>query len=124
MSTARKLAVGFAAARIAYSAALTVAPGRAAGPWLGSAVERGGGRVAARALVARDALISAGFGIAALRGTPARPWLAACVVSDLADIAATLADREHLPDGSAAGTVALAGGAALAGAALAGAIDD
>ncbi len=118
MSTERRLTIGFAIGRIAYSAALIIAPGKAGGPWLGEAAERGGGRVAARALVARDALISAGLGFAAWRGEPMRPWLAALVASDLADIGSTLADRDHLPRHSAPGTVVLAGAAAIAGAAL------
>ncbi len=115
---ARGLTIGFAAARIAYAAAVIVAPEKAAGPWLGEAVESGGGRVAARALVARDALIAVGFGIAAARGEPVRPWLAAVVASDVADIASTLADRDHLPEHSAPGTVVLAGAAAVVGIAL------
>jgi len=118
MDNDRKLTIGFSIARIAYAAALIAAPKQFGGPWLGEAVERGGGRVAARALVARDAVISAGLGAAAWRRGPARPWLAALVASDLADIAATLADRDVLPKRSAPGTVVLAGAGALAGAAL------
>jgi hypothetical protein len=124
MSNERRLALGFAIGRIAYAAALIVAPRNAGGPWLGEAVERGGGRVAARALAARDGLISAGLGFAAWRGEPMRPWLAALVASDLADIGSTLADREHLPRQSAPGTVTVAGAAAIAGAALHRAADE
>ena len=118
MTAERRIAIGFAAVRIAYAAALIVAPKQAGGPWLGEAVERGGARVAARALVARDALISVGLAVAASRGAPMRPWLAALVASDLADIGSTLADRDDLPDRAPAGTVLLAGGGAIAGAAL------
>jgi len=114
----KKLTKGFVLARIAYAAALIVAPKKAGGPWLGTAVERGGGRVAARALVARDGLISAGLGVAAWRREPIRPWLAVLVASDLADIGSTLADRGDLPKRSAPATVAVAGAAALAGVAL------
>ena len=96
--SSRTLTIGFAAARVAYAGAVIAAPRAAAGPWLGGAVEGGGGRVAARALVARDAIISAGVAVAARREAAVRPWLAACVASDLADIAATLADRDDLPD--------------------------
>lgn len=73
--------------------------------------------------MARDALLAAGFATAALRGDAVRPWLAACVVADGADIAATLADRTSLPPRSAAGTALLAGTAALCGAALYAAAD-
>ncbi len=114
----RKLTIGFSIARIAYAAALIAAPKQFGGPWLGDAVERGGGRVAARALVTRDAAISVGLGAAAWRRGPARPWLAALVASDLADIAATLADRGDLPEHSVLGTAVVAGAGALAGAAL------
>jgi hypothetical protein len=119
----RTLTIGFAAARVVYAGAVIAAPRAAAGPWLGGAVEGGGGRVAARALVARDAIISAGVAVAAQREAAVRPWLVACVASDLADIAATLADRDGLPARAATGTVALAGAAALAGAGLALAAD-
>jgi hypothetical protein len=118
MSTVSKLAVAFAASRVAYAAALIVAPRKAGRPWLGDAVERGGGRVAARALVARDAFLALGLADAAVRGNSIRPWAAALVASDLADIAATLADRGALPEQAGVGTVAVAGGAAIAGAAL------
>ena len=124
MGTDRKLMIGFAIARIAYAAALIAAPKKAAGPWLGDAVERGGGRVAARALVARDAVISTGLGMAAWRREPMRPWLAALVASDLADIGSTLADHADLPDQSAPATVLLAGAAAVAGMALYRAADE
>lgn len=119
-----KLTAGFVFARIAYAVALIVAPKKAAGPWLGDAAERGGGRVAARAMVARDGLISVGLGVAAWRGEPMRPWLAVLVASDLSDIGSTLADRSNLPDRSAPATVAVAGAAALAGAALYRAADE
>jgi hypothetical protein len=96
-----------------------IAATRSAGrPWLGDAVDLSGGRVAARALVARDALVSAGLTAAALRGSPTRPWLAVLVASDVADMAATIADADDLPDRAVPGTLVLAGSAALAGAAL------
>jgi hypothetical protein len=118
MSPFAKTSVRFATARIAYAVAVVVAPKHAATPWLGEVAERGGGRVAARGLVARDAFLAAGVAIAALRDQPVRPWLAACIASDLADITATLTDRDELPRYAAVGTVAVAGAAAVGGAAL------
>jgi hypothetical protein len=112
------LTLAFVAGRVAYAVAVIAAPKQAAGPWLGEAAERGGGRVGARGLVARDALIAIGLGVAARRGQPTRPWLATLVASDLSDIAATVADRANLPQHSAPATVVVAGAAALAGAAL------
>lgn len=119
MDTTRKLAVAFGVGRIAYAAALLVAPGPAGGPWLGSAVASGGGRVAARALAVRDGALGLGVVLAATSGGSLRPLLTACAASDLVDMSATLIDRESLPKGSAPATVAVAGGAAAAGIALA-----
>lgn len=118
MSSPRKLTIAFAAGRIAYAAAGIAAPKQAAGPWLGAAAERGGGRVATRALLARDAFLSAGAAVAAVRDESPRGWLAALIASDLSDIAATLADRGELPERGAPGTVAIAGAGALLGIAL------
>lgn len=124
MNRQQKFAAGFAAGRIAYALGLIAAPGKVGGMWLGEAAERGGGRVGARALAVRDAAIGAGVGIAAVREAPVRPWLAACIVSDAVDLAATLADRENLPELSVPGTVVVAGAAALTGAALLLAFDE
>lgn len=119
MDGRRKLALAFGASRIAYALVLLVAPGRAAGPWLGKAAESGGGRVAARALAVRDGILGAGVVIAAGSGGPTRPILLACAASDVVDMAATVIDRDALPKRSAPATVVVAGGAAAAGIALA-----
>jgi hypothetical protein len=118
MSPFAKSTLGFAAGRIAYAVAVVVAPKQAAGPWLGDAAQRGGGRVASRGLVARDAFLAVGAAVAALNDQPVRPWLVACIASDVADITATLADREQLPSHAALGTVLVAGAAAAGGARL------
>ncbi len=104
--THRNLTLAFAAGRLVFAAALAGAPRATTGTWLGNAADRPGGRVAVRGLVARDAILSAGVALAAARGSATRPWLAACVGSDLSDIAATLADRQGLPDKSAPATMA------------------
>ena len=119
MNDTRKLAIAFGASRIAYAVALLAVPGKAARPWLGSAVESGGGRVAARALAVRDGALGTGVAVAALAGAPLRPWLIACAASDLVDLTATVIDRETLPERSAPATVVVAGGAAASGIALA-----
>jgi hypothetical protein len=116
--TVNRLIGAFAVARIGYAGAMIAAPRRVGRPWLGDAVDLSGGRVAAKALVARDAVISAGFAIAAWRGSSARPWLAAVVASDIADILATVTDSDDLPDQAVPGAIAAAGSAALIGAAL------
>lgn len=122
MGTNRKLAIAFGASRVAYAVALLAIPGRAGGPWLGKAAESGGGRVAARALGVRDGAMGVGVVLAAVSRGPLKPLLLACAVSDAVDMTATLVDRESLPERSAPATVAVAGGAAVAGLALAASI--
>jgi hypothetical protein len=61
--------------------------------------------------------------MAALQGHPVRPWIAACVGGDLADMAATMVDRNDLPERSPALVVAVAGVTAAAGIAIAAALD-
>jgi hypothetical protein len=119
VETQENVAIGFGASRIAYALALIAAPARAGGPWLGAATESGGGRVAARALAIRDGALGAGVALAAMHGGNTRPWLAACVASDLVDMTATWAERRALPERSGPATVAVAGGMAAWGAALA-----
>ncbi len=118
MSRARQAAAALATLRIAYGLALIAAPGRLSQTWLGD----GGGSAAAgvglRGLGARDALLHVGALAGALRDEPVRPWLAAAVLGDCADIAATFAAREGLPAKSPAATAAVAGASAL----LAGAV--
>lgn len=117
-ATHTKRVFGFAASRVAYAVAVAVAPKAAAGVWLGDEVKDGGTRVAARAMVARDAYLALGLADAARRGAATRPWLAALIASDLSDIASTVADGSRLPKHSVPGTVAVAGAAAAIGVAL------
>jgi len=120
----RKLVAAFTAARIGYALAVMVTPRRMGRPWLGDAVDLSGGRVAARALVARDAALSVGFGLCAWHGAPARPWLAAIIASDTADLVSTVLDPDDLPRQAVPGVIAAAGGMALAGIALYRAAED
>ena len=124
MTDLQKLSIAFGASRIAYAVALLAAPERAANPWLGPVTESGGARVAARALAVRDGALGAGVVGAALTGSAARPWLVACIVSDLVDATATWLERDALPERSGPATLVVAGGAAAAGAALALAVDE
>jgi hypothetical protein len=89
------------------------------GPWLGRDARRAGTHVAARGLGARDIGLGAG---ALLAGRDALPvWLAAAVLGDAADLAATVAAGDRLPLSGRVLVAALAaGGAGLGIAALAG----
>jgi hypothetical protein len=123
MTVARASAATVLALRIAYGAALVAAPARLTSRWLGPAADGAGGRVAIRALGAREVLLHAGALRATLAGRPLTLWLAASIGGDLSDIAATFADRDGLPDGAAKATAVVAGGSALITAAAAVAVD-
>jgi hypothetical protein len=114
----------FALARLGYGAGLIASPGRVATPWIGADAQRSGAKVAVRALGVRDSVLAAGVLAHARDGSAQRPWIAACAISDLVDLAATLATPEDaLPPHARAGTAALAGGAALVGALLYASLD-
>jgi hypothetical protein len=108
-----------AGGRVGFGAALMLTPERVATPWLGGDAARPGTRVVTRGLGARDLALGAG----ALASTPAGlgPWVAAGIVSDTADLLATVAAGNSLPRAGRllVGAVA-SGGAALGMLALAG----
>jgi predicted lipoprotein len=122
MTVARASAATVLALRIAYGAALVAAPARLTSRWLGPAAEGAGGRVAIRALGAREVLLHSGALRATLADNTLTPWLAASIGGDLSDIAATFAERDGLPDGAARATVVVAGGSALITAAVGAAV--
>ena len=117
---ARGATVAVLSFRIAYGAALVIAPERVAGNrWLGSGAREAAAQVSLRGLGAREVGLH-GLALAAfLRGAPVRPLLAASVAGDLTDIGSTALARGGLPDGSTTATAAVAGGSALATAVLA-----
>ncbi len=111
---ARALAAG----RVAIGMALVVAPRQAGGRWVGQLIERPGVRALMRSIGVRDVVM----GMIALH-TVDHPevgsrWQATCAAVDAVDAAATAAAAGDLPPAGVAGTVAIAGGAALAGAYL------
>lgn len=116
----KRAAAALLAFRVAYGAALLIAPGKVAGNrWLGPGARQPAATVALRGLGAREVALH-GVALAELaRGGPVRPYLAASFIGDLADIAATFSSREGLPDGSAPATAAVAGGSAALTAAVA-----
>jgi hypothetical protein len=119
MST-KHLVIGYAGLRIAYAVGLLAAPARTARPWVGPDAARPAAAIGLRGLGARDLALAGGAIAAVMSGAQARPWLAACAVSDAADLAATLVtDGEALPPRAKLGTVAAAGGSGAAGAVLA-----
>lgn len=106
--------------RVAYGAALLIAPGKVAGNrWLGPGAHQPAATVALRGLGAREVAVH-GIALAELaRGGPVRPYLAASILGDLADIGAAFGSRNGLPSGSPTATAAVAGGSAALTAAVA-----
>jgi hypothetical protein len=119
MAALNQLTIGYAVGRIAFGLGLIAAPARVASRWVGAVAERPSAQVAIRGLGARDVVLATGALVAATRGGAVRPWLVGCVAGDIVDTAATLAAGDTVPDRARWGTVALAGGTAIAGTALA-----
>ena len=102
MGPARAAAIAVLSLRVAYGAALVVAPGRLTRSWLGPAGGEPPAAVAVRGLGAREVALHGAAVVAALRGLPLRPWLALSIGGDVSDIAATAAGRRGIPDEGAA----------------------
>lgn len=110
----RTVATVHAAGRAVVGAALSAAPRVATAGWIGTDAARGPVTVVARALGVRDAVM--GLGVLHTLADPdaAKPWIAACLVADAVDLAATLAVRDDLPPrGVLAVSVTAAGSMAL-----------
>jgi hypothetical protein len=108
----------FALARIGYSAGLIARPARVGSAWIGADAERPAVETALRAVGIRDLALAAGALALAPEGERVRACLLATAASDCADVAATLVAGDAIPRRARVGTVAIAGAAALAGAAL------
>jgi hypothetical protein len=111
----RRAAGLLAAGRAALGVAVLAAPEDVTSRWLGAHASHPVVRYLARSLGARDLAL----GVLAL-ATLDDPRLAAqvqgaCAVADSVDALATIAVRAELPPVGAAGTVAVAGAAAVAG---------
>jgi len=113
-----------ASLRIAYGAALAIAPARTTRSWLGADGALPGAGVALRALGAREIVLHVGALAAVVNDAPARPWLLASIGGDCSDVAATFAARRsNLPEKAALKTLAVAGGSAAISAAVLAALD-
>lgn len=119
MTAVNKLTIAFALGRFAFGAGLVAAPARLGASWLGPDAEPPPVHIAIRGLGARDIALAAGAAAAAVESRPLRPWLIGLIVCDAVDTAATLAAGDSVPSRARWGTVALAGGSAITGTALA-----
>ena len=122
--SARDAARAIAAGRVLVGAAFLVAPALAGRGWIGDDAERPGVQAIFRALGIRDLIL----GLLTLHVVD-RPGIgprtvATCAAADAVDFGATLAARESLPPTAAVGALAVAGSAALTGAALSLALRD
>jgi hypothetical protein len=111
---ARALALG----RIAIGAACVLAPRLAGSVWVGRDGGRPGASVFVRAVGARDVLLGAMVLHTVDHPEVAPRWLAATAACDAVDCAAATAVRDDIPGARGPAGIALAGGAAVAGAAL------
>ena len=119
----RRGALAVAAGRVALGLTALAWPSVPARPWVGATADDLAARVFGRALGARDVALGLGA-LAALQRPAAEPgsasaWVAAGALSDALDVAASLASWHELPRVTRWLVVALAGGAALTGAAAA-----
>ena len=109
----RNLAVTMARGRIVIGVVSLLAPELVARTMIGRAGSKGGTRLFARMVGARDLGLGLGVLIAVDRGAPARGWLEASALVDGIDVAAVLLARDHLRTGVFPGAVGLAAGGAL-----------
>ncbi len=88
----RRAAAAVLGFRVAYGAALLIAPGKVAGNrWLGPGARQPAATVALRGLGAREVAVH-GIALAVLaRGGAVRPWLAASVAGGSAALAVAVA---------------------------------
>ena len=111
----RDAATALARGRIAIGAAALVAPGPGGRVMFGRDGSGPGMKALVRMLGGRDLVLGLGVVIALDRGAPVRGWLEAGAVADAVDLAACVLARDEMPRSAYLNTLALAGGAALAG---------
>jgi hypothetical protein len=111
----RDLATALARGRIAIGAAALAVPGAGARVMFGGDGSQRGMKAVMRMLGGRDLVLGLGVVIALDRGAPVRGWLEAGAVADTVDLVACVLARNEMPRSAYINTVALAGGAALAG---------
>ena len=112
---ARRVARALELGRVGMGFGLLAAPGKVGAGWIGPEAELSSTKVFARAFGARDLALALGALHALRDGRSAGPWLWAGVLSDAADLVATLAAGRSLPPVGRAAGVAVAGGVTVAG---------
>jgi sirohydrochlorin ferrochelatase len=120
----RTVARTMGATRVAIGSALVVLPGLSARGWLGDDSRRGSTKAVVRALGVRDALLGLGTIRALEQDEDVKPWLLAGALSDGIDAVGTVLAYRQLPKRRRFLAVAFMAGAAAAGVALAGQVDE
>jgi hypothetical protein len=110
--------------RMAFGAAMLLAPGRSFRAWIGGDADRTGPKVVGAGFGARDFALGAGLVWALQRNEPAHAWLVGAAISDAADFTGTLLAGDQIPKAGRLAVMAIAAGAAIQGAVLAATIDD
>lgn len=118
MDSTAKLSLAFAAGRGLFGVGLAVVPGKLASGWIPDDAGRDQTQVILRGLGARDIALAGGTVAAVLSDEDTRPWLLSAMACDTADIVAAFVAGDSLPFRARWGTLALAGAAVAAGAAL------
>lgn len=113
--SAVNLARAIGAGRIAIGLGLLAAPAALGRPWLGEAGATPATQAVLRGMGVRDALIGMAQVHTAADPERGHRWARTSAIADVTDLAATLLARRSLPASGVRGTVALAGGAAVAG---------
>ena len=120
--TAREVARGYGAGRVALGAGLLVAPRLLGRPWLGRTATEPAGQVVLRALGARDLIIGA-IALHTVDHPDVGPrWQRTCAAADAVDALATLVARRSLPPAGSALVAALAATGTVTGLTVAGAL--
>jgi len=118
VDSSKTLGLAFAAVRGLFGVGLAVAPGRLASGWIPDDAGRDQTQMVLRGLGARDIALAGGTVAAVLSDDDRRPWLISAMACDTADIVAAFVAGDSLPSRARWGTLALAGAAVAAGAAL------
>ena len=108
-------ATAIARGRIAIGAAALAAPGPGGRLMFGRDGSGPGIKTLIRMLGGRDLVLGLGVVIALDRGAPVRGWLEAGAVADTVALVACVLARDEMPRSAYLNTLALAGGAAIAG---------
>lgn len=106
--------------RIVVGMVGALSPGRLGRAWFGEVAQQPGTQLATRGLAVRDLALGLGVVGALASGRGARRWIEAGMLADTGDAVATLLARRFLPTRTVVAVVAIAGGAAAAGASVRG----